>query len=70
MVSTPTFEGTWDPSTGAFPIVPNNISSAYYLVKGPGRVGDFNFAEGDWLLYLEEAGHPNNNGGRYRPGSH
>ena len=62
----PVFEGSWNPSTGAFPIVPSNISSAYYLVTGPGKVGGFDFGEGDWLLYLEEEGSAPNTGSWYR----
>ncbi len=62
----PIFEGPWAPSTGVFPIVPANIASAYYLVTGPGRVGGFDFAEGDWLLYLEEEGGAPNTGSWYR----
>lgn len=66
MASTPIFEGSWDPRPGAFPVVPSAITSAYYLVTHPGKVGNFNFGEGDWLLYLEEAGTPPGTGSWYR----
>ena len=66
MAQNPTFEGPWDPSTGAFPVVPTGTSSAYYFVTGPGNIGGFAFGEGDWLLYLEETGTPPNTGSWYR----
>jgi hypothetical protein len=66
MAHNPQFEGSWDPSTGAFPIVPNGVSCAYYLVTEPGRINNISYAEGDWLIYLEEEGHPAGTGSWYR----
>jgi len=66
MAQSPIFEGSWDPSTGAFPIVPSSVTSAYYLVTGAGKVGNFSFGEGDWLIYLEEEGTAPNTGSWYR----
>ena len=62
----PVFQGSWDPHTGHFPVVPTNVFTAYYLVTGPGKVGGYDFGEGDWLLYLEEAGTAPNTGSWYR----
>lgn len=60
------FMGTWDPATGIFPVVPHDITSAYYLVTGPGAVGEHSFTEGDWLIYIEEIGTPSGSGTWYR----
>jgi len=60
------FMGTWDPKIGVFPVVPHDITSAYYLVTGPGIVGEHSFAEGDWLIYIEETGTPSGSGTWYR----
>jgi hypothetical protein len=62
----PEFMGSWDPATGTFPIVPTEINTAYYLVTGPGVISGKSFAEGDWLIYTEDATQGPDRGSWYR----
>jgi len=49
------FLGPWDPTSGAFPIIPSNATSAYYFVDHAGTFNSFNFEVGDWLLFIEDS---------------
>ncbi len=49
------FLGPWDPTSGAFPILPSNVASAYYFVSEAGEFNSFTFEVGNWLLFIEDS---------------